>query len=324
MARRIGIIVCLLCFCLCIISHTAQAASTIDAKEPIATDRTCDLTISYGYDGSVFPDQMVKLYRIADVSADFQYMLTQPFMASGLTLNGVQTQGEWNVIRSTLETHIFANDIVPSITLTTDAQGQASFTGLQPGLYLASAVTVTLDAGKYFFDSALVALPGLGDDGLWQYQVAVAAKPEYLPTIQPDEQIERKVLKLWRGDNGKNVRPKNIQVEIFRDGILVETVTLSESNNWSYSWSANDDGANWKVVERNIPNGYTMTVEERETTFVLTNNWLPDNPERPDPPKTGDTSNIMLYITLMYLSGMALIILGILGKRKRHEETNEN
>ena len=107
--RRMGIIAVMLCFCLCLMPCTAFAASTNDAKEAIITDRECSLTVSYRYDGNAFSDQSVKLYMIAEVSTEAQYTLAPSFAASGLILNGVQTTGEWNVIRSTLEAYILAN-----------------------------------------------------------------------------------------------------------------------------------------------------------------------------------------------------------------------
>ena len=130
--------------------------------------------------------------------------------------------------------------------------------------------------------------------------------------------IRLSVLKLWRGDEDRNDRPKSIEVEIFCNGNSYKTVILSEENHWAYSWSAKDDGSRWTVVERNVPQGYTMTVEERGSSFVLTNTWTPTYPDDPDkPPQTGDTSNILLYIMLMIGSGSALIILGISGKKVR-------
>jgi hypothetical protein len=272
------------------------------------------LTIAYRYDGQRFLNHPVKLYKIADVSADFQYTLTAPFANSGLILNGVQSVSEWNVIRSTLETHILAYDVDADFTGVTDQDGQVCFRALKPGLYLATTEQVIQNDWIYVFDSALVALPGLGTDGLWQYEVAVTSKSKAIPPAETDEEIAFKVLKLWKGDKGRSDRPQNIEVEIFRDGVSYQTVILSEENHWTFSWFAKDDGATWKVVERNVPTGYTMMVEERETSFVLTNTRPPD---KPDIPQTGDTTNIMLYFVLMNVSGIMLIILGIAGKRKR-------
>ena len=312
--RRVAVIVFLLCLCLSWLPRYAQAASTADAKEPISPDKDCSLTIAYRYDGESFSNHPVKLYKIADVSADFQYSLTAPFANSGLILNGVRSVSEWNVIRSTLETHILAYDVDADLTGVTDQDGQVCFQALKPGLYLAITEQVIQHDWIYAFDSALVALPGLGADGLWQYEVAVTSKSKAIPPAETDEEIEFKVLKLWKGDKGRSDRPQSIEVEIFRDGVSYQTVILSEENHWTFSWFAKDDGATWKIVERNVPTGYTMMVEERETTFVLTNTWPPD---KPDIPQTGDTTNIMLYFVLMNVSGIMLIILGIAGKRKR-------
>ena len=312
--RRMGIMALLLCFCLCLVPGHVQAASTEDAKEPIAPQQTCTLTLCYSYDGTAFADVPVRLYRIAEVSADFQYTLTTPFAHSGLILNGIRTNGEWNVIRSTLETLILADGIEPDATATTDEAGLASFQDLPTGLYLALVDPIHLDALHCIFDSALIALPGLGEDGLWQYEVAVKAKGEALPPIEPDEELQLKVLKLWKGDEGQSTRPDAIQVEIFRDNTLYETVTLSADTGWSYTWTVKNDGASWHVVERNTPDGYTMTVEDRGNSFLITNTF--DGPPI-RPPQTGDTANILLYIVLMSISGSMLIILGITGKRKR-------
>ncbi len=312
--RRVAVIVLLLCLCLSWLPCFAQDVSTADAKEPISPDQDCSLTIAYRCDGKSFSSHPVKLYKIADVSADFQYTLTAPFANSGLILNGVQSVSEWNAIRSTLETHILAYDVDANFTGITDQAEQVCFQALKPGLYLAITEQVIQNDWIYAFDSVFVALPGLGEDGLWQYEVAVTSKSKTIPPAETDEEIAFKVLKLWKGDNGRSDRPQSIEVEIFRDGVSYQTVILSEENHWTFSWSAKDDGATWKVVERNVPTGYTMMVEERETSFVLTNTRPPD---KPDIPQTGDTTNIMLYFVLMNVSGIMLIILGIAGKRKR-------
>ena len=228
-------------------------------------------------------------------------------------LNGVQTQGEWDVIRTTLEALILGSQIAPIKTAETDAEGQVCFPDLAPGLYLSSAV----QAEDCSFAAALVALPDLDAGGSWQYEILVATKPTLTPP-QP-EPLQFQVLKLWRGDEGSDKRPVSVTVDIYRDGVLHETVTLSEGNNWSYRWSAEDDGARWQVVEKDVPEGYTMTVEQGKTTFTLTN-ILHDRPNIP-PPDTGDRSNVLLYAVIFCVSGLLLVALGLMGKGKAHEET---
>ena len=317
--RRMGIIAFLFCLCLCLVPCHAQALSTTDAAEPIDPESECTLTVSYLGSGAALEGISVDLYRIAEVSADFQYTFTPPFQDFGLSLNGVQSSWEWEVIRSTLESYILAHAVEPEFTAVTDGAGQVSFSSLKPGLYLTSAVYTELDGMEYFFDPALIALPSMDADGNWQYQISATPKHIALPPINPDEKgTEYKILKLWKGDEGLNDRPQSIEAEIFCNGISFRTVTLSEENHWSYTWTAEDPSADWTVVERNVPAGYSVTVEERETAFVLTNTRADRPPE--EYPETGDTSNILIYSGMFIVSGVALVLLSIAVKRNAHEE----
>ncbi|MBR5279902.1 MAG: Cna B-type domain-containing protein [Clostridia bacterium] len=320
--RRIAIIAFLICCCFWVMPYCVQASSTADATAPIDVQQNCSLTLSYVYGGTAYGDVPVQVYQVATVSADYQYTLTEPFASSDLILNGIRTQGEWNVIRSTLEAYILAEDIRADDMLRTDTRGRVCFDDLAPGLYLVSAVMLQQGESHCFFDAALIALPGLNTEGIWQYQVEATMKASILPPVTPDETISLKVIKLWKGDEGRNSRPKQVEVEIFCNGSSYKTVILSEENHWSYQWSEAKDGATWTVVERNTPEGYRMTVEKRDTSFVLTNTFVPDNLEEPlDPPQTGDTSNILLYIILMIVSGSIFVIFGIVGKRNAHEDS---
>lgn len=336
--RRIGIVTFLFCLCLFLMPCSTQAVSTSDAIEPLSPERDCTLTLSYTYNGTAFANVPVKLYRVADVSAEALYTLSPSFSTSRLHLNGIQSAGEWDVIRSTLEAHILANTIQADFAAVTDRTGQVQFESLVPGLYLTTAGRTVQDGLRCSFASALIALPGLKTDGLWQYELTVTPKPVVTPPPRPvepdapDEEIQFKVLKLWKDESSQMDRPQSIEVEIFRDGVSYQTVTLSEGNIWSYAWTAENDGADWMVVERNLPVGYTVSVEAQGATFILTNTRLPDVPPVEDPPfdpdtpdapspsdspKTGDTPHILLYTVLMYVSGIILILLGITGTKKR-------
>lgn len=310
--RRPWIIIAILCLCLPVASLCVSAASTADATEPIDVEKQCELNICLRSDGEGFDGISVSLYKIAVVSAEYQYSLVPEFDESGLELNGIQTVGEWNVVRATLESCIFANGIEENASASTDENGIAHFESLKAGLYLVIADQAESDGYIYSFDSALVSLPNLDSDGNWNYNVEANAKYERVP-VDSDEPKELKVVKLWKGDDGE-MRPESIEIEIFRNGTSYQTVILSDENNWTYVWSVKDDGADWKVVERNIPEGYVVTVEERDSAITLTNTYTPDPPE--DPPQTGDSRNILLYIILMSVSGILIIILGIAGKKE--------
>ena len=317
-SKKIRLLFIFLCFCFLLMPYQIMAASSTDAAKPIMSEKDCSLTVSYCYGETTFSGVSVKLYKVADFTADYRYTPTQNFAIYGLDMNGIQNQGEWNVIRSTLESHILANSIGPDMILATDADGKVCFDAIEKGMYLAVVDTVICDDLQYQFDSALVAVPGRNQDGSWYNTVSVNAKGEMLPPAEPEEETELKVLKLWRGDENREDRPENVKVEIFCNGVSYQTVTLSENNHWAYTWSAKNDGSKWTVIERDIPEGYTMTVEERQATFVLTNTRTPEVPDEPvKPPQTGDTTNILLYILLMVGSGSMLIVLGVIGKKAR-------
>ena len=150
--RRLGLISALICIFLCLAPLAAMAASTDEAKEFIDTDRKCTLSISYCYDGIPITDTAVKLYKIADISSDFQYSLTQSFEATKLALNGLRTKGEWNTVRTTLEAYITGYAIAEDHISYTDSNGQVCFESLDVGLYLATVAHVTLDGTVYIYE----------------------------------------------------------------------------------------------------------------------------------------------------------------------------
>lgn len=306
--RRMGLIAALLCICL--LPFYASAASTTDAKVPVSPNADCALTISYCYEDTAFADLPVRLYKIAEVSENYQYTLLPAYTASGVVLNGIETQREWNVVLATLESYILAGDLQEDKTAVTNETGKVSFTGLETGLYLVSGVAVSQGEPLCAFDATLVSLPGLNGNGVWEYDVSISAKPAIL---QPDQELYYQVIKLWKQDAAAD-RPQSIAVTIFRNGESYETVTLSRENQWSYTWLAKDDGTSWTVAEQNVPDGYVMTLEQKDTTFVITNTG---SAPPSDTPTTGDSSNVLLYIILMILSGSLLIVLGVTGKRKR-------
>ena len=335
--RGLAIALILSFVCLCFGYNSALAASTTEAKDPISVYSDCDLTLTYTADGTAASNSLVKIYKVASVSEDFVYTLESAFLGSSLSVNGIQTNSEWDRIRSTIEVYVLVNDIEPTASGFTDQFGSVCFTKLEPGLYFVTGVECSDGSITYSFDSALIVLPGLDFEGVWQYQITVAAKPSVLPPVKPDAVEEFKVIKLWQDDGDGKTRPEFVEVDIYRNGSIAETVILSNENNWSYSWLAKADGSRWMVSEKTVPDGYVMTLWERSGTFVITNSLLSDEPDNPkvdddpyreeepgfedsDSPYTGDTSNMLLYTVLMFASGAVLILLSITGKKKRYED----
>ena len=182
------------------------------------------------------------------------------------------------------------------------------------GLYLIRGLTAATEAGISVFEDFLLFLPR-NESGTYTY--AVDAAPKHATFVPEGEELEYSVLKLWKDAGADAVRPTQVYVDIVQDGQLRESVTLSAENHWRYSWKA-PAGHSFAVVERQVPEGYTVTVTENGTAFVITNTAPPDT----DNPQTGDTAPITLYILLLSLSGLGLVLLGVRAlRRKSHDES---
>ena len=85
------------------------------------------------------------------------------------------------------------------------------------------------------------------------------------------------MLKVWDDKGNETERPREIIVQLLKDGKVYDTVTLNKDNNWRYTWASLDDRYEWLVTEKE-PSGYTVKTELRGITFVITNTYSPDTP----------------------------------------------
>ena len=161
------------------------------------------------------------------------------------------------------------------------------------------------------------------------------------------------VNKVWAGD-GEVERPASVTVQLYRNGAVYSTITLSAANNWSYTWRNLLDTDTWTVGEIDVPEGYTSSMSKDGTTVTITNTYTPDTPDIPDEdtprtdipdedppltdipeeeppltdipdeeipldeaPATGDPRHIALWGVMCVLSLIGTIILG---KKKEEDE----
>lgn len=288
------------------LSVTAFAAGFID------TEKDCSLELHYQHDSQGIEGNAVKLFRVAEVSADGTYTLTGSFTKYRVKVNGVKTQSEWNEAAATLASYAAADSIQPEQAEKTNADGTVKFSSLKTGLYLVISDSVETDEGIYIFAPFLISLPGMNENDNWIFDVSANPKCEaHYPT--PSE-IGHKVVKLWNDAGYKRHRPKSITVDILKNGEKVSEQILSEANDWSYAWTSPDDGSVWQAVERDVSEHYTVTVREENNIITITNTTTETVPD-PKPPQTGDSGHIEFYVLLMALSGTVLLLLGITKKR---------
>ena len=293
---------------------TAYAAGTTEAAEEIDVARTdCSLTVSYSAAADCGETLEIKLHQIAVISADFQYTLRSPYPQ--VKLNGISTQSEWSAVSDTLGAYITADQIVPLQTVCTDTLGQALFTDLCPGLYYVEGCTFTSGRTTYTYAPFLVAVPELGTDGAWNYNAAAVPKHKETTDMPDPETKEYTVVKVWKTASGAS-HPGSVKVELYKNGSFAETQTLSAANNWMYTWT-DDTDSTWTVVERDVPDGYTVSVSGEYVITII--NSADSTPGTDDSPRTGDTQSTRLYVLLLAASGIGLIVLALLGRRKKNE-----
>lgn len=294
----------LMLFSCIMISMVASAAEPIDADAPVS------LSLTYAYNDTVFEGEEVKLYRVGECFSNGSFGLSENFKDYSISLNTVKSQSEWNAIAQTAMSYVIADSISPTASAVTDGEGKARYTELKTGLYLVSGVRGDYDKGYCSFDCFMMILPAKNEDGTWSYDVDAKPKSLYTQT-QPDD-IEYSVIKLWKDTGYESKRPDTVEVELYKDGVFAEEVVLSSENNWHYAWTAPDDGSVWTAVETNVATDYTVTVEQKDYSFVISNTYG----ENPPTPSTGDSFNMGIYAVLLLIAGVGLMAIGTFSRRK--------
>lgn len=333
----------LLCAFLCMIG----CATTALAYTAIDTERETSLTITYGKENKPITNARFDLYRVADVSNQGYYTLSGDFKDYTVNLNDLDSSG-WRSAAETLSAYARRDEKAFLQSGTTDSQGYLAFSKLDVGLYLVVGHKIKIGRYTYTPEPMLVLLPGKDKNDQWIYDLTAA--PKYEEEYKPgggddgdDDTVTRKVLKKWVGAAPGTI-PTEVVVQLLQDGSVYDTVTLSESNNWRYTWSDLDDDCHWQVVEYQVPDDYTVSVSREGITFVITNtldkDTPPPNPSEPnipgenipdDPvplgpgepgePTLPQTGTSWWLVPVLACGGMLLFMLGWM--RRRNEEQDE-
>ena len=189
--------------------------------------------------------------------------------------------------------------------------------------------TVTLE------DGALHASCTLTKDGV------AADKALFVNHYTPEEPdtVEIAGTKTWNHGNTPNP-PDSIIVYVYADGELTVQRQVTAKEGWKYAFELPkyaDDGHEivYTVGEADVP-GYTAEIKGYDILNTYTGATPEPEPEPPDPgddkpstpstppggtdsPKTGDNSNLTIWVVLMFLSLAGLIMTPLLRKRKSRD-----
>lgn len=273
---------------LCLICMLPLSPIQVFAAGAIDVDKDVHLKIQYIHDKSPVSDVPFDLYYVASVDAYGEFTLAGDFQKYPVVVNGLSTDA-WRTLAETLAVYADRDQLKPLDSGKTNAEGNLSFPNKQPrlksGLYLAVGRKLVKSGYTYTTEPFLVALPNLDrENNAWVYDVTATPKHTQTenPPAPPAQTVERRVLKIWKDDIPQS-RPKEIVIQLLKDGVIYDTVTLNAVNNWRYTWEKlpayNKDGSKivWSVVEKE-PEGYTVLIAREGVTFTVTNTYAPNKP----------------------------------------------
>lgn len=300
----------------------ALAASAVDVSRDVS------LTLRYQDEGAPVSGVPFRIYRVADIDAYAQFALTGDFKQYPVEVNGLDSDG-WRALAETLAGYVQRDGLDPQDGATTGADGLVSFPSgrqqsLSTGLYLVMADPTTVGNYSYVTEPFLVSLPNLdtGSD-TWTYDVSAAPKFTRQDNTPPDDTVERKVLKVWDDGNASDARPEQIEVQLLKDGDVYDTVRLDSQGDWRHSWTGlpkyeNGRLIEWRVAEGDV-SGYTVSVEQEGTTFVMTNTGRSQNPPGEKQEKLPQTGMLWWPVPVLIAAGLAFLVIGKLRSKNKHE-----
>ncbi len=221
-----------------------------------------------------------QIYRVAvwDGSA---YTVTYPFSDYAVTMPEDPNSAEWKTLASTLAAYAARDGLAPIAAGQTDETGSVTFSDLTVGLYMVVGAPVEKDKVRISPQSTLVSVPFTKADGTSEFQVTT--EPKYDAVLIPEEPIVRRALKVWNDKGSESARPSEITVQLLCDGKVYAEQTLNSANGWSYTWEKLDADHDWQLTEKDVPQNYTVQMQQQGDTFIVTNTVRSDTPSQTPP-----------------------------------------
>jgi hypothetical protein len=98
-------------------------------------------------------------------------------------------------------------------------------------------------------------------------------------------------------------------VQLLRNGVVVETATLSDQNNWQVTYTDMPESDVYSIVEVNVPRGFTATYSQSGYVFTVTNTA-----------SLVQTGQMIWPIPVLAMAGLCLITVGTIVLRKTRNE----
>ena len=280
--------------------------STCSFAVTIDTDRSISIIVDYSNDFGPIANADFELFKVADINTRGDIVGTNEFKDYDFK-NYRESDELLEETTYDVYNYIVQNNIHPINTGMTNNNGRLtlnSYNGVKliPGLYLLIGGIVNCNGVYYVPEPTLVQVPY--DLSYPNYSIRLEIKGVVHETWISDYGV----VKVWKEDT-LEIRPSDITISLTMDGVVIDTVTLNETNNWRHIWKDLDTRHNYYVNEQTTPN-YKSEVTREGNLFIVTNTY--NNPDKPsdNKDKFEQTGIIWDKYIVAYLIGLVFIIAG--------------
>lgn len=253
---------------LSLIILTFFSSTTVMAK-----GESIDLTIKY-----VISDVKFNLYKFANINKDNKLEVIDELKGYPIDVTDVDATNI-RALETTLSAYIKKENLKSTYTSISNEKNEIIFNNVSEGAYLLVGESKVYQNELYTPSPTIVFVK---KDDLKNGKKIIEVKYEKVPK---DTFKSIEVVKAW-DDNDNANRPKFIEVQLLENGKVIDTVKLDKSNNWKYKWDKLSNDKHYEVVEKNVPNGYKVTISRNNNIFTVTNK-LPNIPPTKPPTKPG-------------------------------------
>ncbi len=254
------------------------------AAPKIDTNRGISISLKYEYNGTPISNVRFNVYKVADMQSNGSFVATQDFSRYSVSFDNLSSEN-LKSLSDTLSAYIMRDNITPISSSVTGDEGFAAFRFAKKqtaGLFLIIGEKKKVGNFVYTPETLLISLPTLSDDGkTYLYDVVAVPKSE---VDEENKKTQIEVTKVWKNDGATESRPKSVTVQLMRDNEVYAEVTLNKENNWRYTWNNLDIKYTWTVAEKNVPNGYIVSITHSGKNYIIINTG--DNSSTTSPDET--------------------------------------